>query len=172
MNPMLQLGGVQVAMIEAPPPAVCAVAVMPTLVPVAQFVPPTPIESGLDEHQVKKLPLMGTPRVSVTVAVMVWEPALGTVTVLLPALSTVRVIDCTAQVVKVNGVLVVPSTLAKMVVVPGTLAVACVCPGSIPLMGATAVAVLSVTTLALTACQVTAPTVEVMSAPWLKTVAW
>jgi hypothetical protein len=69
-TPMLQFGGVQVAIIAAPPPDAVAVAGKLILLPVPQLVPPTPTDPGAEEHQFKKLPLMTLFRVSVTVATM------------------------------------------------------------------------------------------------------
>jgi hypothetical protein len=169
---MLQAGGVQEAMTEAPPPAVSAVAGKLVVVPVAQFEPPTETEEGLLEHQVRKVPVIELWLVSITVAVMVRAPFGATVTELLAAPSTASVIDCTAQVVKGNGALAVLFMSAKMVVVPGILAVAKVCPGCNPLAELATGTVARLTTEVLTACHWKVPTVGVMSLPWLRAVAW
>jgi hypothetical protein len=169
---MLQVGGVQEAMTEAPPPAVCAVAGKLVVVPVAQFALPTETEDGFVEHQVRNVPVIELWLVSITVAVMLRVPLGATATELLAAPSTASVIDCTAQVVKVNGALAVLFTSAKMVVVPGIFAVAKVWPGCNPAAEAATGTVARLTTLVLSACHWKVPTVGVMSVPLLKAVAW
>ena len=89
----LQLGGVQVAIIAAPPPEEVAVAVKLVFVPVAQFADPAFTEAKSEEHQVKNVPEISFPRVSVIVAVMeVLLPRAGK-TVLPPPLLGARVMD-------------------------------------------------------------------------------
>ncbi len=66
---MLQFGGVQAAIIAAPPPAEEDVA-EDVVLPRLQFALPVLTEPGLEEHQVRKLPLITLLSVSVTVAVM------------------------------------------------------------------------------------------------------
>jgi hypothetical protein len=157
---MLQVGGVQEAMMAAPPGVAAdplAVAVLPLVV--LLLLPVTLIAAGFEELHVRGTPVMVVPRLSTTAAVMDFEVAV-------PA-ATVSIMDCTGQVVKVTGTLFVLLTLAKIEVTPGTLAVTCACPGSSPLA-----VVLTPTTLALNDCQLNGPTVAVMSTPRLKAVAW
>lgn len=53
---ILQFGGVQLAVIAAPPPLEDDVAANLVSVPSVQFVLPVLIDPGEEEHQVKKLP--------------------------------------------------------------------------------------------------------------------
>jgi hypothetical protein len=127
--------------------------------------------AGSDELQVKKVPVTVAPKVSSTVAVMVFEPPLATITGLLLLPFTVNVIDCTGQVMKLTGKLFTPLMLAKTEVIPGVSAVACIWPGSNPLIGLLRAAVLSVTTAPFRVCQLKGPTVAVTSVPRLRAVA-
>ena len=145
---MLQVGGVQDAMMVALPPAVDALA-PPLLV--------TLTDAGSEELQVNGAVIV-MPRVSRTVGVMVFEVVVEDV--------TVSAIDCTGQVMKYIGTLWALPMVAKIEVRPGTAAVAWTCPGSKP-----AAVVLSVATFVNWVCQLKIPTVEVMSAPWLYAVA-
>ena len=81
--PVLHVGGVQDAMIEAPPPLADPLA-PPALV--------TLTEPGSEELQVNGTPVMVVPRVSIIVGVIVLE--------VLVEVETASVIDCTGQVVK------------------------------------------------------------------------
>ena len=138
---------------EAPPglPAdPLAVPILPLVV--LLLLPVALIAAGFEELHVRGTPVMVVPRLSITVAVMVFEVAVLAV--------TASVIDWTGQVMKVNGTLFTLLTLAKIEVTPGTLAVTCAWPGSSPVA-----VVLSFTTFAASACQVNGPTVEVMSNP-------
>ena len=83
LNPVLQVGGVQEAMMLAPPPLEDPVAA-PALL--------TLTEPGSEELQVNGTPAICTPRLSKTVGVMVFEVLLEDV--------TASVIDCTGQAVK------------------------------------------------------------------------
>ena len=114
---------------------------------------------------------MVAPRVSSTVAVMVFEPPLATITGLLLLPLTVSVIDWTGQVMKLTGTLFTPLMLAKMDVMPGVPAVACIWPDNNPLTGLLSVTPLAVATALFRLCQVKVPMVEVMSVPRLKAAA-
>ena len=83
LKPVLQVGGVQDAMMLAPPPAEDPLA-PPLLL--------TLIDPGSEELQVKGIPVMVVPRVSTIVGVMVFEVLVEDV--------TASVIDCTGQAVK------------------------------------------------------------------------
>ena len=162
---ILQLGGVQVAMMAAPPPEEEAVAGKLLLVPKAQLVLLVLTEPGDEEHQLRKLPLITLPRVSVTVALIFEVEPLAIETELPPKFAGASVIDWTRQVLKLNGVLDTPSTVTKIGLVPGTFALAVASPGNNPLTGFATVAAVKVTTLLLTACQLNGPTVDVISNP-------
>ena len=84
--PTLQVGGVQEAMMEAPPP-LAAPDAPPLLL--------TLTDPGLEELQVNGTPAISVPRVSKTVGVMVLEVLVEVV--------TASVIDWTGQVVKAIG---------------------------------------------------------------------
>jgi hypothetical protein len=101
---MLQVGGVQAAIMVALPPPEDAVA--PPLL--------TLTDPASEELQVNGAVIVA-PRVSRTVGVMVL--------VVLVAEVTASEIDCTGQVVKYTGKLIVFPIVAKMGVRPGTLAV-------------------------------------------------
>ena len=146
----MQVGGVQDAIMVAPPPVVDAVA-PPLLL--------TLTEAASEELQVSGTPVIVVPRVSRTVGAIVFEVLLEDV--------TASAIDCTAQVVKLTGTLLALPMEAKIGVRPGAFAVAWTCPGSKPVT-----VVLSVATFANRVCQVKIPTVEVMSVPRLYAVAW
>jgi hypothetical protein len=122
-------------------------------------------DPGFDEHQLKKLPLITFPRVSVTVVVILVVLLRLTETGFPPKFTAAMVMDWTRQVLKLNGVLDTPLIVTKMGLVPGTLAVALAWPGSNPFAGLLGVAAVMVTTLLLTTCQLKGPTVEVMSKP-------
>src|ERR1700690_2311054 len=162
---MLQFGGVQAAIIDAPPPDEEAVAEKEVALPRLQFAALVLTEPGSEEHQVRKLPLMTFPRVSVTVAVIAVLLPRARMTVFPPRFVGARVMDWTRQVLKLKGALDTPSMVTKMGLVPGTLAVAVAWPGSNPLTGLVGVADVMFTTLLLTICQMKGPTVEVMSRP-------
>ena len=115
---MLHVGGVQDAMMAAPPACPTdplAVPVLPLVV--LLLLPVTLIAAGFEELQVRGTPVMVVFRLSTTVAVMDFEVAVPAV--------TIREIDWTGQVMKVNGTLFALLTLAKIEVIPGTLAVTC-----------------------------------------------
>jgi hypothetical protein len=57
----LQFGGVQAAIIDAPPPDEEAVAEKEVALPRLQFAVLVLTEAGSEEHQVRKLPLMTFP---------------------------------------------------------------------------------------------------------------
>ena len=114
------------AIIAAPPPAEEVVAVKVVALPSPQFELPAPTEPGLEEHQVKKLPVITLFCVSVTVAVMFTLLDRATLTTSPAApFPGARTMDSTRQVLKENGTLETPLALAVTVVVPGTLAVNC-----------------------------------------------
>ena len=162
---MLQFGGVQAAIIAAPPPEEEAVAGKDEVLPKVQFAVLVLTEPGSEEHQLRKLPPMTFPRVSVTVAVMAVLLPRARVTVFPPRFVGARVMDWTRQVLKLKGALDTPSTVTKIGLVPGTLAVALAWPGNSPFTGLEGVAAVMFTTLLLTICQLKGPTVEVMSKP-------
>ncbi|GAC1432858.1 MAG: hypothetical protein NVS1B11_32890 [Terriglobales bacterium] len=91
---MLQDGGVQLAIIEAPPG--CEAEAEPALL--------TLINAGLEEDHIRGTPVIVTPMLSVTVGVMVSEVAVEAV--------TANEIACTGQVIKVCGRLLAPLALA------------------------------------------------------------
>ena len=93
--PVLQLGGVQDAMIVDAPEVVVA-ATPPTLLTVA--------DPGSDELQVSGTPLMVVPTLSRMVGVTILEVLVDDV--------TVSAIDCTGQVVKEVGALLVAPMVA------------------------------------------------------------
>ena len=105
--PVLQVGGVQDAMMVDVPEVVAAVT-PPVL--------PTVADAGWDELQVSGTPLIVWPTLSRTVGVTVLEVPVEEV--------TVSAIDCTGQAVKDVGTLLAVPMVAKIVVRPGTLAVA------------------------------------------------
>ena len=111
--PMLQVGGVQEAIIEAPPPLA-----EPDAPPLLL----TLTDPGLEELQVNGTPVISVPRVSKIVGVMVLEVLVEVV--------TASVIDWTGQVVKAIGRLLTVPIVANREVRPGTLAVTWTCPGS------------------------------------------
>jgi hypothetical protein len=158
---MLQVGGVQEAITLAPPALV--VDTTPELL--------TATLAGCDELQVKGTPVMVFPRASTTVGVTVFPPPEVRLMelVLLPVMASV--IDRTAQVLKSRDWLFTLLTLANKEVTPGVSAFACSWPGKSPLTGALALAMLSVATPGVNACQLNGPTLAVTSRPRLKAVA-
>ena len=166
---MLQVGGVHVAMIAALPAS--GVVTMGSRVLVAQFVAPTLMAAGLEEHQVKGTPVMVAPAESITVGVMVFVVPFVTLNELLVVPVTSRLIDCTRQVAKGKGTLVTLLVVAKIEVKPGVPAVTCTWPSTRPSSWLLGLATLSVTTPAVVEDQVNVPTVGVMSFPRLNAVA-
>lgn len=80
-KPILQLGGVHDAITEDPP---AAVADAVPLVVLCETVPAvTDTDVGSDELHVKGAPLMTFPRLSVTVAVIIWDEPCDKITGLL-----------------------------------------------------------------------------------------
>src|SRR5579863_9523998 len=112
-NPMLQVGGVQEAMIAA---------ALPASVPVATPLVLTEIDAGADELQVSGTvtcddgAITMFPAVSSTVGAYVREFSEASV--------SCSLIDCTAQVVKFTGALLAVPIDAITGVTPGILAVA------------------------------------------------
>ena len=105
-------------MMAAAPACPAAALAVPTLPLLALLLlPVTLIAAGFEELHVKGTSLIVVPRLSITVAVMVFEVAVLAV--------TASVIDWTGQVMKANGTLFTLLTLAKIEVTPGTLAVTC-----------------------------------------------
>ena len=108
---MLQVGGVQEAVIVAPPKLLCAVA---ELVPVALVTEPNDTTSGFVELQVRGGFASVNPSVSTTVAFSVTEVPLFTTIefVVLPAARTRMYL--TRQVVTGSELLAVPEIVAKI----------------------------------------------------------
>jgi len=158
----LHVGGVQEAITLAPP--ALEVVTLPALL--------APTVADCDELQVNGTPVIVFPAVSTTVAVTVLPAPEVTLMVLVLLPVTASVIDWTAQVVKSRGWLFTLLTLANSDVTPGVPAVTSTCPGKSPLTGALTLAILSVATPLVTACQLNGPALAVISRPWLKAVAW
>jgi hypothetical protein len=112
---MLQVGGVQEPIIDAPP------GFTPLTVP-----SDTVATAVSEELHVKGTPLISVFAESVTVAVMVFEPPVAILNEVSAggAPFTCRVMDFTRQVSNVSGELVTVLILANKVVLPGVLAVA------------------------------------------------
>ena len=120
VNPPLQAGGVQAAVIAAFPAVEAAM--VPTL-PKTELDPPvTATECGEEETQVKGTSVSVIPRVSFTFAFTVAEPGEGSERV--DPGASCKEIDCTGQVVNCKGCEFTPATLANMEALPGTPAVA------------------------------------------------
>lgn len=120
VNPPLQVGGVQAAMI-APFPAVEA-AIVPTL-PRTELDPPVTVtDCGEEEAQVNGTPVRVIPRVSFTSAFTVAEP--GEPRERDDPGASCKDMDCTGQVVNCKGCEFTPATVANMEALPGTPAVA------------------------------------------------
>ncbi len=116
---MLQAGGVQEAVIDAPPANdVLRIAV--------SCVPLTPMLVALEELQVSGTLVMLFPAASMTVAVTLIEVPGGTLISVLPGLPlAVSEIDLTGQTVTGVAILFVLPALAVIVVIPGVTVVTC-----------------------------------------------
>src|SRR5487761_998445 len=122
-KPMLHVGGVHDALTEAPPAAVAEAVpevVLWEIVPAA-----TETDVGWDDVHVKGAPIMMFPRLSVTVALIVWDDPCVKIIGLLLFPFAERVMDWTGQVMKSNGTLTTLPRVANVVLTPGTPAVAC-----------------------------------------------
>ena len=114
----MHVGGVQEAMIAAPPG--CAAETVAALLGVAGTV----TTAASEVLQVSGTFVSVTSWLSTTVAVTSFEP-LDMLNELVADPVTARVIDCTGQVVKVIAGLFTPAAVTKNPVTPGILAVAC-----------------------------------------------
>lgn len=156
---MLQVGGMQAAVIAVPPgpePETEAVAVGVVGSPVKMV--------GFVAPQVRGAVARLLKLVSVTRA-SIFSVVLFGALIVFPGMPLIRnEIDCTGQVVNVIGALFAPPTDAKTCVIPGVFAATITSPVRFPDGSVWGV---SVTTAGVTAVQVICPTVEVMSTPAL-----
>jgi hypothetical protein len=145
---MLQEGGVQEAMIVAPPG-------------LTELVEPVVAvkAAAFEELQVSGTLVISTPSVSITVAVMAFDP-LVSVNVLPPPPLNSSAIDCTGHTVKLNVWLVTLLFVAKISVTPGFVVVTRAWFARRPLP-----VELTLTTPPVVVCQLNGPTVPVMSRP-------
>jgi len=122
LNPPLQVGGVQAAVIAAFPAAEAPT--VPTL-PNTELAPPATLtDCGEEEAQVSGTVVRGIPTVSFTTALTVAADAPGATRERVDPGASCKEMDCTGQVVNCKGCEVTPATVAKMGMVPGALAVA------------------------------------------------